>query len=209
MWREVFAMKVLIVDDQYAVRAGVRSTVESCEGFEVVGEAANGEEAIQQAARLNPDLMIMDISMPVLDGLTAAEIVKKYYQQIRILILSGHAVREFIESAKRLGLDGYVPKEDTKALLDALDAVRHNYTYFPELEKSASAWNYNARQAFAFFRRLAHRAFITSEGFCATTALTCPNVRIRPTGQLIESWIRAEAAEGCIGTLFVYLFNGS
>jgi two-component system nitrate/nitrite response regulator NarL len=101
--------------------------------MEVVGEASNGAEAIKQAKNLYPDLIIMDISMPVLDGLNAAEIVKKHHPETRILLFSMHNVPELIERAKHLGLNGYVPKEEgVPSLLDAVNAVRHNQTYFPD-----------------------------------------------------------------------------
>ena len=125
-------MRILIVDDHAGVRKGVRSTLEDCDGLEVVGEGANGEEAIAQASKLQPDLIIMDVSMPVLDGLSAAEIIKTYRPQTRILIFSSHKVREFIEVAKNLGLNGYVPKdEEGPSLLNAVEAVRRDQTYFP------------------------------------------------------------------------------
>lgn len=125
-------MRVLIVDDHAAIRTSVRSTVDGYEGLEVVGEASNGEEAIAQVTKVRPDLLIMDISMPVLDGLSAAEIIKRYYPQVRILVFSTHRIREFVETAMKLGLSGYVLKEeDGPSLLKAVDAVLDNQTYFP------------------------------------------------------------------------------
>jgi len=70
-------MRVLIVDDHLAIRQGIGSTVEDCADLQAVGEALNGEDAISQTAKLHPDLIIMDVSMPLLDGLSAAEIIKK------------------------------------------------------------------------------------------------------------------------------------
>jgi DNA-binding NarL/FixJ family response regulator len=126
-------MRILIVDDHAAVRTGVRGTIENYkDDMEVVGEGATGEEAIEQTAKLHPDLIIMDVSMPVLDGLSAAEIIKRHYPQTRILMFSMHTIREFVEAAKRLGLSGYVPKDGNGlSLLDAVEAVQHNKTCFP------------------------------------------------------------------------------
>jgi two-component system nitrate/nitrite response regulator NarL len=125
-------MRVLIVDDHAAVRRGVRSAVEGRDDLEVVGEAGNGEEAIEQAATLHPDLIIMDISMPVLDGLSAAEIILKFHPETRILAFSMYAVKDFIETARDLGLSGYVTKEGAgSSLLHAVDAIMHHKTYFP------------------------------------------------------------------------------
>ena len=128
-------MRVLIVDDHEGVRRAVRSTLEGYDHLQIVGEAGNGEEALEQTAKLLPDLIIMDISMPVLDGLSAAEIIKRFHPHIQILMFSTHRVRDFIETAKTLGLSGYVAKdEDGPALLHAVDAVLHNQTYFPATE---------------------------------------------------------------------------
>lgn len=124
-------MRVLIVDDQAAVRSGVRSTLQD-QGLDVVGEAANGEEAIERVEKLNPELIIMDISMPVLDGLSAAKIIKRCHPRTQILMLSMHNVSDFIEAAKRLGLNGYLLKEDAgSSLPDAVDALLHQQTFFP------------------------------------------------------------------------------
>jgi DNA-binding NarL/FixJ family response regulator len=126
-------VRVLVVDDHAAIRTGVRFTVQDYSGLEVVGEAANGEEAVAQARKLHPDLIIMDISMPVLDGLSAAEIIMRYYPQTRIVMFSMHEIREFVETARSLGLSGYVAKEEDGASLRlAVDAVLHDQTYFPK-----------------------------------------------------------------------------
>ena len=125
-------MRILVVDDHPAIRTGVRSTVEDYNGLEVVGEAANGEEAVAQAKKLRPDLIIMDISMPVLDGLSAAQIIMRYCPQTRILMFSLHKMREFVDAARSLGLSGYVAKEEDGASLRlAVEAVLRDQTYFP------------------------------------------------------------------------------
>jgi DNA-binding NarL/FixJ family response regulator len=106
-------MRTLIVDDHAAIRRGVRSAIENCEDVEIVGEAFN---------------------MPVLDGLTAAEIIKTYYPKTRIVMFSVHMLRDFVEIAKNLGLDGFVGKEDDgPSLRLAVEAVRQNRHYFPVL----------------------------------------------------------------------------
>jgi DNA-binding NarL/FixJ family response regulator len=125
-------MRTLIVDDHAAVRRGVRSAIEDCQDVEIVGEASDGEDAVRQTATLAPELIIMDLSMPVLDGLSAAEIIKTYYPETRILMFSMHKLRDLIDIAKNLGLNGYVSKEDDgPSLRKAVDAVQHNQDYFP------------------------------------------------------------------------------
>ena len=125
-------MRTLIVDDQAMIRTAVRSTLEDCAEIEIVGEALNGQEAIEQTVKLTPDLIIMDISMPVLDGLSAAERIKEFRPKTRILMFSMHTSKALIDIARKLGLSGFVAKEDDgPALRSAVGAVLHNKTYFP------------------------------------------------------------------------------
>ena len=124
--------RILIVDDSAIMRRVLRAVLDGFQNAEVIGEASNGEEAIQKVHSLQPDLVIMDVNMPVLDGLTAAEVIKKFRPRTEILMFSMYRVREFIEAAKSLGLSGFVPKEDAStALLNAVDAIIHHHTYFP------------------------------------------------------------------------------
>lgn len=125
-------MHILIADDSAIMRRVLRAVLDGFQSAEVIGEASNGEEAIQKAYSLQPDLIIMDVNMPVLDGLTAAEVIKKFRPRTEILMFSMYRIREFIEAAKNLGLSGFVPKEDaSSALLNAVEAVIHHHTYFP------------------------------------------------------------------------------
>ncbi len=124
--------RVLIADDHEAVRRGLRTVLEGNSELKVVGEAVNGEEAVEQVQRLKPDLVIIDLSMPILDGLQAAQEIKKFAPTTPIVAFSMHKIKEFVDMAKRIGLRGFVAKEDDgKALLEAVDAVIHNRTYFP------------------------------------------------------------------------------
>lgn len=127
-------MRVLVVDDHTAVRKGVRLTLSTCASLDVIGEGTNGEEAIDQVEKLHPDLVIMDVSMPVMDGLNAAAIIKSCHPEMHILMFSMHKIKEFMETARSLGLDGYVAKEeDGPCLRRAVQAVLNHETYFPEL----------------------------------------------------------------------------
>jgi DNA-binding NarL/FixJ family response regulator len=128
------SMRTLIVDDSGTMRRVLRAVLNGYHGLEVIGEAANGEEAIQQAQNLMPDLIIMDLSMPVLDGLSASQVVKKYRPETNILVFSMHNVREYIEAAQKLGLSGFVYKDEGGSeLCSAVDAVLQHHTYFPAL----------------------------------------------------------------------------
>ena len=123
--------RILIADDHEVVRRGIRQSLQGHTGVEIVGEASNGEEAIQRALELQPDMIIMDVSMPMLHGFKAAEIIKKYRPQTSIVVFSMYSYDGLSDSVKKLGLDGFVSKADNAtALLNAIDAVQHNKKYF-------------------------------------------------------------------------------
>ena len=125
-------MRVLIVDDHEALRAGVRAALETRPGIEVCGEAANGREALDKARQLRPDVVILDITMPVLDGFSAAREINKNFPGVAILLLTMHESPNMINVAKSSGARGYVGKsEGLSTLLRAIDAVSRNQTFFP------------------------------------------------------------------------------
>jgi len=124
-------LRVLIVDDHEALRAGVRTVLETHE-IEVCGEASNGREALAKCRELRPDLVILDITMPVLDGLSAAREISKQLPGVGILLLSMHESATMVNVAKSSGARGYVAKsEGIGRLLKAVDAIAHNQTFFP------------------------------------------------------------------------------
>jgi DNA-binding NarL/FixJ family response regulator len=126
-------IRTLIADDHGAMRRVLRAMLEGYHHLEIIGEASNGEEAIQHVNSLHPDLIIMDISMPGLDGLTAAEVIKRSNPETKIVIFSMHNVRELIDSAQKLGLDGFVLKDEGRAgLLLAIHEVLQRRTHFPD-----------------------------------------------------------------------------
>ena len=109
----------------------MRTVLES-HGFEVCGEADNGKEALARALQLRPDLVILDITMPVLDGFSAAREIHKSLPNVAILLLSMHESRSMVNVAKSSGARGYVAKsEGIGRLLKAVDAIAHNLTFFP------------------------------------------------------------------------------
>ena len=124
-------MRILIVDDHEALRAGVRSVLES-RGLEVCGEAADGQEALAKALQLRPDLVILDITMPVLDGFSAAREIHKRLPGVGILLLSMHESASMVNVAKSSGARGYVAKSEGIArILKAVDAIAQHKTFFP------------------------------------------------------------------------------
>ena len=124
-------LRVLIVDDHEAVRKGVAGILESRGDIEIVGEGANGEEAIRKAKELNPDLIIMDFTMPVLDGLEAARRIIKVSPEMPILMFSMHQIDALTEAAKLAGARGFVTKgESAENLLRAVNRVVRKEPFF-------------------------------------------------------------------------------
>lgn len=133
-------LRVLIVDDHEAVRVGVRAILSIRPDVEVCGEAANGQEALDKAQELSPDVIIMDITMPVVDGFTAAREISKVVPHVAVLLLSMHESPNLLNVAKSSGASGYVAKsEGSAALLRAIDALAQHRTFFPDPQQPATA----------------------------------------------------------------------
>ena len=127
-------VRILVADDQEAVRMRVCAALTSQEGFEVCAEASNGKEAVEKARELDPDLILLDITMPVLNGLDAARLIRAFAPETPIVILSVHKSRQLMEEARKIGVQGYVTKgEAVQKLIQAVETVRQNETFFPEL----------------------------------------------------------------------------
>jgi DNA-binding NarL/FixJ family response regulator len=126
-------LQILIADDHEAVRRGVCAILTSRTDVEVCGEAVNGQEAVEKAVALAPDLIILDITMPVLSGFEAAREIRKTLPQVPILILSMHESNQLIEEAKKIGVQGYITKTQVgNTLLLAVDAILRKQSFFPE-----------------------------------------------------------------------------
>jgi DNA-binding NarL/FixJ family response regulator len=102
--------RILIVDDDRHTRAGLRALLGTCPSCEIVGEAADGEEALAQVERFHPDLVILDIQMPILDGIAATRQIKRRWPQVTILILTMDAGHH--SAALEAGADAFVSKAD-------------------------------------------------------------------------------------------------
>lgn len=124
-------IKILVVDDHPVVRKGLCSCLASCDRLKVVGEAADGEEAIRKVAETSPDLVLMDISMPHLDGLAVTERLSQQAPQVKVLILSMHSDRECVMRMIKAGARGYVLKDaPPDELVRAIEAVHGGETFF-------------------------------------------------------------------------------
>ena len=127
------AMRILIVDDHEAVRRGIRSLL-SVTTHDLCGEAADGEIAVEQAEKFNPDLILMDVSMPKLSGLEAARRIRELVPESSLIIVSQHESAELIRQALSVGAKGYVTKSSLgKDLFGALRVVEQGGTYFPPI----------------------------------------------------------------------------
>jgi DNA-binding NarL/FixJ family response regulator len=124
-------IKILVADDHVMIRKIVTSTLEQEAGFEVVGEAVNGLEAVRKAEALKPNVVILNVTMPVLDGFEAARQIRKKLPEVAIVILSSNADRQFIAEAKKIGVRAYVPKNEAAvALVKAVQAAIRNEDFF-------------------------------------------------------------------------------
>jgi DNA-binding NarL/FixJ family response regulator len=123
-------LRVLLADDHNLVRSGMRALLEGLEDVEVVAEASNGWEAIEQALRERPDLALMDIGMPELNGLEALAELRRRLEGVKVIMLSMHAYEEYVLQALRLGAQGYLLKDSAPVELQlAVRAVQRNETY--------------------------------------------------------------------------------
>ncbi len=112
MERTLIMTRVLIVDDQAAFRSAARLVVDLSDGFEVVGEAETGEDAVGLAAELQPDLVLMDVNLPGIDGLEATRRIVASGSDARILVLSTYSRTEYEDAATAAGAVAFVSKDD-------------------------------------------------------------------------------------------------
>jgi DNA-binding NarL/FixJ family response regulator len=103
--------RVLIVENNNLLRHGLRSMITALPGYEVAGEASEGREAIRQAVSLHPDIILMELSLPGMNGIEATAQIKKRMPEIRVLVLTAHQSDEYVTEAFRAGTDGYVLKD--------------------------------------------------------------------------------------------------
>jgi two-component system, NarL family, response regulator LiaR len=129
-------IRVLITDDHAILRDGIRSLLERQDDIEVIGEASNGREAVALTGELKPDLVLMDVAMPEMNGLEATRQIKSLYPEVRVLILTQHDDREYIEPALQAGASGYVLKRSGGR--EVLSAIYQVYESGAFLEPSVA-----------------------------------------------------------------------
>jgi DNA-binding NarL/FixJ family response regulator len=120
-------LRILVVDDHAVVRRGVRALLESCEGWEVCGEATTGRDAVEQCRQLRPDIVVMDLSLPELNGLDATRQILKDAPGTEVLVLTMHHSEELARDVLRAGARGYILKSDAdESLIAAVETLRQH-----------------------------------------------------------------------------------
>lgn len=124
-------IKILLVDDQELIREGLKTCLMSEPMYLIIGEASDGVEALQKVNDLPPDLILMDIRMPRMDGFEAAKRIKKIFPDIEIIFVTSMKDKEYIEESIRCGAKGYLLKESFPGIIkDAIDAVMNGDFYY-------------------------------------------------------------------------------
>jgi len=123
-------IRILLVDDHAVLRDGIRALLSLHDDIEVVGEASEGKEAVAKAQELIPDVVIMDIAMPGMDGLEATRRIRKKHPKMKVLVLTQHDNKEYILSVIKAGASGYVPKRALGSeLVSAIHAVKEGDSF--------------------------------------------------------------------------------
>ena len=134
-------MSILIADDDERLRQGLRNLLETHPSWHVVGEAANGREAVEKAVQLVPEVIILDISMPELDGIGAARLIHEALPDAELLVFSQHDTPDIVARALDVGVRGYVLKSQaSRDLLPAVEAVCGHVSFLsPEISAVRSS----------------------------------------------------------------------
>jgi len=126
--------RIILADDHTLVRQGIKKILAEDPGLEVIGEAVDGQEALKLLEKLRPDLVILDIQMPRMGGMEAAQKIKEIWPELKVLMLTMHKENEYLRQARKIGVEGFVLKEDVDVvLLSAIAAIRRGETFVSSL----------------------------------------------------------------------------
>lgn len=126
-------LKIFIADDHQILIDGLISFFNELDGFEVIGHANDGAFLLQEIATITPDIILLDLNMPKLDGISTLKTLKANYKNVKVIILSNYHQSQLIKETKALGANGYVLKNGSKSdLLAAIETVRSGKLFFPE-----------------------------------------------------------------------------
>lgn len=133
-------MKTVIVDDHPVVREGLRRLMECEPQLEVIGEASNGQMALEAVRALHPDLLVLDINMPVMNGLEVLRHLRTEANTVQIILLSNHSDTSYVDAALEMGANGYVGKDSGfDVLMLAIESVRGGRQYIdPKIPRRAA-----------------------------------------------------------------------
>ena len=129
-------IRVLLVDDHMVVRSGLSTVLSVYDDLKLVGEAGDGEEAIRLCERLQPDVVLMELLMPKMDGVTAIKSIKTHWQKVQIIALTSFKEKEYVEGALKAGANGYLLKDVSAEEL--INAVRRAVAGQPSLSPEAA-----------------------------------------------------------------------
>jgi DNA-binding NarL/FixJ family response regulator len=133
-------VRILVADDHQVVRTGLRALLESKTGWQVCAEAANGREAVEKAGQLKPDVAVLDIGMPLLNGVEATRQIRKLSPQTEILILTMHDSEQLVQEVLGAGAHGYILKDDAdRNLVAAVDALRRHKPFLSSRVSEAAS----------------------------------------------------------------------
>lgn len=152
-------LKVVLVEDHALVRAGIRSLLDDIKGLEVVAEAKNGRHAQEIVKKYRPDVVLMDIAMPELNGIDATSQITQEHEDIRVIILSMYANEEYVLQALQAGASGYLLKDsDVEELELAIKIVGRGATYLtPSISEHVISYVRRAGETRSPLDRLTHR----------------------------------------------------
>jgi DNA-binding NarL/FixJ family response regulator len=123
-------LRIVLAEDHTILREGLRALLSADPSFEIIGEAQNGREAVRCVEKLEPDLLLMDLSMPRMSGMDAIREIKKRYPEIKIIALTVHKTEEYLLTTLKAGADGYVLKDAThEELVMAIKSVMGGKSY--------------------------------------------------------------------------------
>ncbi|MBW4694829.1 MAG: response regulator transcription factor [Lyngbya sp. HA4199-MV5] len=184
-------IRVLLVDDQTIIRQGLRSLLEAKPDLQIVGEAENGQTALQQVEMLQPDVVLMDIRMPGMDGVAATQTITQTFANTKVLVLTTFDDDEYVSQAMRVGANGYLLKDTpSEELALAIRLVHRGYTQLgPGLLEKAFSTPIVASEPIALPQELAELTPREREVICLIAA-GASNREIAESLHIAESTVK-------------------
>ena len=128
-------IKILLADDHKIVIDGIKLILDSNENYQVIGAVENGQQVLNFIAKQKVDIVVLDINMPVMDGITCAKRIKADFNDIKVIVLTMYAQKSFVEEIIQIGIDGCLLKNNTgKELADAIDRVHSGRSYYDQIQ---------------------------------------------------------------------------